>query len=166
MRGFAGGGGTSGSTGFVGMPNVRVDGNDVIGSYAVTREAMDRARSGGGPSFIEAFTYRMGAHTTSDDPTRYRSKADEEYWAERDPIARLEAYLERSGALSPEYREETAEIAKTLAADVRVRTKAAEKPPTHEMFDHVFAEPHATVDADRAWFERFERSFVDSEGRH
>jgi len=150
----------------VGMPNVRVDGNDVIASYAVTREAMDRARSGGGPSFIEAFTYRMGAHTTSDDPTRYRSKADEEYWAERDPIARLETYLERKGVLSAEYREETTEVAKALAADVRVRTKAAEKPPTHEMFDHVFAEPHATVDADRAWFERFERSFVDSEGRH
>jgi 2-oxoisovalerate dehydrogenase E1 component alpha subunit len=150
----------------VGMPNVRVDGNDVIGSYAVTREAMDRARSGGGPSFIEAFTYRMGAHTTSDDPTRYRSKAEEEYWAERDPIARLETYLERRGALSAEYRAETTEMAKTLAADVRVRTKAAGKPPTHEMFDHVFAEPHAAVDADRAWFERYERSFLEAEGRH
>jgi 2-oxoisovalerate dehydrogenase E1 component alpha subunit len=150
----------------VGMPNVRVDGNDVIGSYAVTREAMDRARSGGGPSFIEAFTYRMGAHTTSDDPTRYRSKSEEEYWAERDPIARLETYLERRGALGAEYRAETVEIATTLAADVRVRTKATGKPPTHEMFDHVFAEPHATVDADRAWFERFERSFLESGGRH
>ncbi len=148
----------------VGMPNVRVDGNDVLASYAVTREAMDRARTGSGPSFIEAFTYRMGAHTTSDDPTRYRSKADEEYWAERDPIARLETYLDRRGALPEAFRTETTQMAKELAADVRVRTKAATKPPTSEMFDHVFAEPHSIVDADRAWFEHYERSFTDTEG--
>jgi len=150
----------------VGMPNVRVDGNDVLASYAVTREAMDRARSGGGPGFIEAFTYRMGAHTTSDDPTRYRSKAEEEYWAERDPIARLEAYLTRRGALGDDFRAETEAMAKELAAEVRVATKSASKPPTSEIFDHVFAEPHTIVDAERAWFERYEESFTDAEGGH
>jgi 2-oxoisovalerate dehydrogenase E1 component alpha subunit len=150
----------------VGIPGVRVDGNDVLAAYAVTREAMERARSGGGPSLIEAFTYRMGAHTTSDDPTRYRTRADEDYWRERDPIARLEAYLTRLGELSPEYRAEAEQEAKALAEDVRTRTKALERPPTHDLFDHVFAEPHAQVDADRAWFERYERSFVDTEVHH
>jgi pyruvate dehydrogenase E1 component alpha subunit len=147
----------------VGIPGVRVDGNDVIASYAVTREAMERARSGGGPSFVEAFTYRMGAHTTSDDPTRYRTRADEEYWMERDPIARLEAYLVRLGELPTEFRMEVEAEGKALAADVRMRTKALGKPPTHDLFDHVFAEQHAQVDADRAWFERYERSFLDAE---
>jgi 2-oxoisovalerate dehydrogenase E1 component alpha subunit len=145
----------------VGIPSVRVDGNDVIATYAVTREAMERARSGGGPSFIEAFTYRMGAHTTSDDPTRYRMRADEEYWAERDPLKRLETYLESLGELSPEFRVETESEARALAEDVRTRTKALGRPPSHDIFDHVFAEPHALVDADRAWFERYERSFLD-----
>jgi 2-oxoisovalerate dehydrogenase E1 component alpha subunit len=150
----------------VGIPGVRVDGNDVLAAYAVTREAMERARSGGGPSLIEAFTYRMGAHTTSDDPTRYRTRADEDYWRERDPIARLEAYLTRLGEMSPEYRAQVEQEAKALAEDVRTRTKALGRPPTHDLFDHVFAEPHAQVDADRAWFERYERSFVDTEVHH
>ena len=146
----------------VGIPGIRVDGNDVLASYAVMREAMDRARGGGGPSFIEAVTYRMGAHTTSDDPTRYRTRAEEEYWRERDPIARLTTYLERIGELPLEYQEETLAKAKVLATDARTRTRALGRPATSEMFDHVYAEPHAGVEADRAWFERFERSFVDT----
>lgn len=147
----------------VGMPGIRVDGNDVIASYAVTREAMDRARSGGGPTFIEAFTYRMGAHTTSDDPTRYRTKAEEDYWRERDPLARLETYLVSLGELPDDFRAAADADGKALATDARLRTKALGTPPSHVIFDHVFAEPHATVDADRAWFERYERSFVDVE---
>src|SRR5690625_630407 len=77
-----------------GVPSVQVDGNDVLACYAVTAEALERARSGGGPTFIEALTYRMGAHTTSDDPTRYRSRAEEDYWRRRDPIDRLRLLLE------------------------------------------------------------------------
>src|SRR5690606_24638110 len=72
-----------------GIPSVRVDGNDVIACYAVTQWAMEHARSGKGPVFIEALTYRRGAHTTSDDPTRYRTSAEEDYWKQRDPIDRL-----------------------------------------------------------------------------
>ena len=72
-----------------GFPGVRVDGNDVLAVYAVTKAALDDAREGNGPTFIEAFTYRMGAHTTSDDPTRYRVAAEVEVWKQRDPIARL-----------------------------------------------------------------------------
>jgi 2-oxoisovalerate dehydrogenase E1 component alpha subunit len=146
----------------VGIPGVRVDGNDVIASYAVTREAMERARTGGGPTLIEAFTYRMGAHTTSDDPSRYRTRTEEEYWLERDPIARLETYLERRGELSTEFRARVDADAKALAASVRAKVKGMTRPSPLDMFDHVYAEPHATVDAERAWFERYEKSFVDS----
>ena len=150
----------------VGMPGIRVDGNDVLASYAVTRAAMERARSGGGPSFIEAFTYRMGAHTTSDDPTRYRTRAEEDYWRERDPIARLTAYLEREGELSQAYQDEVHAEGKALAASVRRRLRSFVRAPAREMFDNVYAEPHSMVDADQAWFERYERSFVDGEARH
>src|SRR3954463_12602651 len=80
-----------------GFPGVRVDGNDVLAVYAVTKAALDRARRGEGPTFIEAFTYRMGAHTTSDDPTRYRIAAEVEEWKLKDPIARVKALLSRNG---------------------------------------------------------------------
>ena len=80
-----------------GFPGVRVDGNDVLAVLAVTRAALAAAREGQGPTFIEAFTYRMGAHTTSDDPTRYRLASELEEWKLRDPIARLKAYLSRTG---------------------------------------------------------------------
>ena len=77
-----------------GMPGVRIDGNDVLVSYAVTRQSLEEARAGDGPSLIEAETYRMGAHTTADDPTKYRTDAEVAYWAERDPITRYRAWLE------------------------------------------------------------------------
>jgi pyruvate dehydrogenase E1 component alpha subunit len=147
----------------VGMPSVRVDGNDVIASYAVTKWAMEHARSGAGPVFIEAFTYRMGAHTTSDDPSRYRSKADEEYWAERDPIARLATHLAAIGELPDSFKDAVAAEAKDLAARTRTAVRSWERPPVLEMFDHAYSEPHATVEAERAWFERYERSFADAE---
>src|SRR5690606_33275325 len=97
-----------------GIPGIRVDGNDVIASYAVTQWAMQQVRSGQGPVFVEAFTYRMGAHTTSDDPTRYRLSLEEDYWRERDPIARLEAYLEGLGELPQDFRDQVAAEAKEL----------------------------------------------------
>ena len=84
-----------------GIPSVRVDGNDVLAVMAVTRLALDRARGGGGPTFIEAVTYRMGPHTTADDPTRYRDAAEVETWRAKDPIARLEALPDRHAACSP-----------------------------------------------------------------
>ncbi len=76
-----------------GFPGVRVDGNDVLASYAVTRKALDDARSGQGPTLIEAFTYRMGAHTTSDDPTRYRLASELEAWKLKDPLERMKSFL-------------------------------------------------------------------------
>ena len=79
-----------------GFPGLRVDGNDVLACLAVTRKAMQAAREGQGPTLIEAFTYRMGAHTTTDDPTRYRLAAELESWKLKDPIERVKAYLIRS----------------------------------------------------------------------
>jgi len=150
----------------VGMPSVRVDGNDVIASYAVSQWALQHARSGGGPVFIEAFTYRMGAHTTSDDPTRYRTRADEEYWRERDPIARLEAYLEGLGELSEEFRAQVQAEAKDLGARTRTYIKTTEPGDPVQIFDHVYAEPHPQVAQERAWFDRYQRSFTETAGGH
>jgi 2-oxoisovalerate dehydrogenase E1 component alpha subunit len=144
----------------VGIPSVRVDGNDVIASRAVTNWAMQYARSGAGPVFVEAFTYRMGAHTTSDDPTRYRSKADEAYWAERDPIARVDAYLTSIDELPDDFRAEVADEAKALGRRTREAVKSWSRGEVLSIFDHVYAEPHATVEAERAWMDRFEQSFV------
>ncbi|MBD3777932.1 MAG: pyruvate dehydrogenase (acetyl-transferring) E1 component subunit alpha [Micrococcales bacterium] len=143
-----------------GVPSVRVDGNDVLACYAVTAEAAERARSGGGPTLIEAFTYRMGAHTTSDDPSRYRSAAEEDYWRQRDPIDRLDAHLTATGELPDAFRAEVAAEADALGERVRTTARALGRPETSTMFEHVYATPHAVVDAERAWFEDYEASFT------
>lgn len=143
-----------------GVPSVRVDGNDVLACYAVTAEAAERARSGGGPTLIEAFTYRMGAHTTSDDPSRYRSAAEEDYWRQRDPIDRLDAHLTATEELSDAFRAEVAAEADALGERVRTTARALGRPETSTMFEHVYATPHAVVDAERAWFEDYEASFT------
>ena len=105
-----------------GFPGVRVDGNDVLAVLAVTRAALAAAREGQGPTFIEAFTYRMGAHTTSDDPTRYRLASELEEWKLRDPIARLKAYLSRSGIADPAFFDSVDAEGDELAARIRQGT--------------------------------------------
>ncbi len=85
-----------------GMPGIQVDGNDIFAVYAATKEAVDRARRGEGPTLIEAYTYRLGAHTTSDDPTRYRNEAEVEEWRKKDPVDRLKKYLLSKGLLTEE----------------------------------------------------------------
>ncbi len=146
-----------------GIPSVRVDGNDVIAVHAVTRWAMEHARSGAGPVVIEALTYRMGAHTTSDDPTRYRSSADEAYWRDRDPIARLETYLRATGELPEDFEAAVRAEAKEMGKVTREAVKSWLPGPTDSIFDHVYAEPHPLVDAERAWFATYESSFTDKE---
>ncbi|MBD7920236.1 pyruvate dehydrogenase (acetyl-transferring) E1 component subunit alpha [Cellulomonas sp. Sa3CUA2] len=148
-----------------GIPSVRVDGNDVVASCAVTRQALERARSGGGPTFIEAFTYRMGAHTTSDDPTRYRTSEQEEHWRRRDPIERLRVHLERTGELPEVFQAQLAAESDAFGEHIRTTVRAMGHPSPHTMFDHVYATPNAVVDAERAWFTQYEQSFVDHDGR-
>ena len=140
-----------------GMPSIQLDGNDVIASYIVTRRALDEARAGDGPRAIEAVTYRMGAHTTSDDPTKYRTSDEERAWAERDPIARLAAYLRARGAEQRLFDEADAS-ARDFAADVRARTLTLAEPEAPSMFAHVYSEPHPLMDAQRAWLRDYEQT--------
>jgi pyruvate dehydrogenase E1 component alpha subunit len=121
-----------------GMRAVRVDGNDVLACFAVVAEAAQRARSGGGPTFIEAITYRMGPHTTSDDPTRYRAAADVERWAARDPITRYTTYLQSSGVLTERLTERVAAKAARLRTELREATVDAPDPDIAEVFDTVY----------------------------
>lgn len=150
------------STGF-GIPSVQIDGNDVLASYAATTLALDAARSGQGPRFIEALTYRMGAHTTSDDPTKYREREEEAFWSERDPIARFETYLRSRGADDAFFAEVRAE-AEDLAADARARTFALAPPPAQNVFAHVYSDPHPVVEAQAAWLAAYEASFEEAAG--
>ncbi|MFT4258311.1 thiamine pyrophosphate-dependent dehydrogenase E1 component subunit alpha [Microbacterium sp.] len=141
-----------------GIPGVRVDGNDVLASYAVSRVALDEARAGGGPRAIEAVTYRLGAHTTSDDPTKYRGSDEEESWARRDPIARMRAFLASRGASASFFDEVDAEAA-DAAEDLRSRTVELGLPSPDAIFDHVYSEPHPLIDEQKAWRAAYEASF-------
>lgn len=146
-----------------GVPGIRVDGNDVLACYAATTEALNRARNGGGPTLIEAVTYRMGAHTTSDDPSKYRSKEEEEHWRAKDPIDRLKILLTSQGNWSE--ADETALSAELegFGEHVRNYVKSLGRPSTMSMFENVYATEHSIVSEDRAWFERYESSFLDAE---
>lgn len=141
-----------------GIPSVRVDGNDVLASYAVSRVALDEARSGEGPRAIEAVTYRLGAHTTSDDPTKYRGSDEEESWAQRDPIVRMRAFLSSKGAADAFFSEVEAEAA-DAAEDLRARTVELGAPPADMIFDHVYSEPHPLIAEQKAWRAQYEASF-------
>ena len=144
-----------------GFPGIRVDGNDVLASYAVSRYALDRARSGQGPTLIEAFTYRMGAHTTSDDPTKYRISAEVDAWKAKDPIDRMTAYLRGTGAVDDAWVERTQEEADELATRIRRACQTMPDPPHEEMFAHVYAEPHRLVEREARAFADYQADFED-----
>lgn len=130
-----------------GMPGKRVDGNDVAALLAVLGEAVDRARSGLGPSLIEAHTYRMLAHTNADDDSRYREHEAVQAWAERDPILRLRALLREREVLTDDAEAEFAARAEEVAADLRVAMHAEPEVDAEDLFRHVFAERPAMLDA-------------------
>ncbi|MFD6463915.1 thiamine pyrophosphate-dependent enzyme, partial [Streptomyces roseolus] len=132
-----------------GIPGVQVDGNDVLAVLAVTRQAIQRARTGGGPSFIEAMTYRMGPHTTADDPTRYRAAAETEEWKRRDPIDRVRRLLEREDLYDSAFERATTELTDAVARRVRTATIELPDPRPAELFDHVYATPHPLITAQR-----------------
>ncbi|MEO8828259.1 pyruvate dehydrogenase (acetyl-transferring) E1 component subunit alpha [Lapillicoccus sp.] len=143
-----------------GFPGVRVDGNDVLAVYAVTKHALEEARSGQGPFLVEAWTYRMGAHTTSDDPTKYRVSAEVEVWKLRDPIERLKAYLAHEGKADQAFFDQITTEADALAADVREGCLSMPDPTGEAMFDHVYVEDHPLVAAERAEFLAYQASFA------
>lgn len=148
------------SEGF-GIPGVQVDGNDVLATYAVTAKNLDDARSGRGPRFIEALTYRMGAHTSSDDPSKYEDPALHAAWAAKDPITRFEAHLRNLGADEAYFDGITAE-AKDLAADLRARALALVAPAAESMFTHVYAGEHPLMVEQQERLLRYEASFGES----
>jgi pyruvate dehydrogenase E1 component alpha subunit/2-oxoisovalerate dehydrogenase E1 component alpha subunit len=123
-----------------GIPGVRVDGNDLLAVVAVLRAALDRARAGDGPTFVEAVTYRMGAHSTSDDPSRYRSEEEVDQWAKKDPLDRLRKHLLARDLVSSASDEA---LEKELAAEIAAAIEEVEKMPSSPrstLFDDVYAE--------------------------
>ncbi len=144
-----------------GFPGVRVDGNDVLATYAVTRAALERARSGQGPTLIEAFTYRMGAHTTSDDPTKYRIAAEVDLWRAKDPVDRLTAHLRAVEAIDDEWLAALTVEADELARRIRRECQQMADPPHSEMFEHVYAHPHPLVDREAAQFADYHAGFEE-----
>ena len=149
-----------------GFPGLRVDGNDVLACLAVTRKAMQAAREGQGPTMIEAFTYRMGAHTTTDDPTRYRLAAELETWKLKDPIERVKAYLVRTEQADEKFFE--ALDAEAAEVGSRIRKACLEMPDPDPMtiFENVYAEPSAMLEAERDQYAAYLESFeVEEAGR-
>jgi 2-oxoisovalerate dehydrogenase E1 component alpha subunit len=154
-----------------GIPAMRVDGNDVLAVLAATRRALERARNGGGPTFIEAVTYRMGPHTTADDPTRYRSAEEVESWRAKDPIDRVEAHLaatltgadrdpDDGQALTIEkVRAASEAAADEMAATLRRGLAELVDPGPEALFDHVYAEPHHELERQREHYRLYLAQF-------
>ena len=138
-----------------GIPGIQVDGNDVLAVLAATRLALARAYGGQGPTLIEAVTYRMGPHTTSDDPTRYRSHAEEEQWRVKDPLARLHALLRVEGLLDDRFDEEVTERADAAAAALRQGCLSMPDPGSDALFSEVYADPHPLLEEERADYEEY-----------
>ncbi|MEU0312759.1 pyruvate dehydrogenase (acetyl-transferring) E1 component subunit alpha [Nocardioides sp. NPDC006273] len=123
-----------------GFPGIRVDGNDVLATYEVMKSALKRAREGGGPTMVEAYTYRMGAHTTTDDPTRYRLSDEVQAWKLKDPIARVEAYLRRGGGASTSFFTKVEAEADEFGERLRAGIQALPEPDPVKLFDNVYTE--------------------------
>jgi 2-oxoisovalerate dehydrogenase E1 component alpha subunit len=140
-----------------GVPGIRVDGNDVLACYAVTKKHMDDARAGKGPALIEALTYRIGAHTTSDDPSKYRDPAEVAEWAAKDPLIRFERFLRKQG-IGQDFFDEVKTAGDELATELREKTFAMTEPSLELMFDHVYSEPHPLIEEQRAWLQGYEES--------
>jgi pyruvate dehydrogenase E1 component alpha subunit len=157
-------GGLGGRAAGFGIPSVTVDGNDVLAVLAVTRAALERARGGGGPSFIEAVTYRMGPHTTADDPGRYRDPEEVAAWRRRDPISRFRTHLLQSGVLTAEGDEHVGAKAEAVAHEMRAGCIALPDPDPLTLFDHVYAEPHSGLERQRSRTARYLAAFSGAEG--
>jgi 2-oxoisovalerate dehydrogenase E1 component alpha subunit len=145
-----------------GLRATRIDGNDVLASYAVTAKQLDDARAGKGPGFIEAITYRLGAHTTSDDPTRYRGAEELAEWEARDPIARYRHHLESRDLLDGDYLAEVEQQAADFVADVRRRTVALGSVEAGLIFDNVYAEDHPVTREQKQWLQAYEAGFGEA----
>lgn len=142
-----------------GFPGIRVDGNDVLATLAVTRWALEQCRGGDGPVLVEAFTYRMDAHTSSDDPTRYRLADELETWKLKDPIERLRVNLVREHEVAPEFFEELQAESDALAARLRTFVHAMLTPGPERIFSEVYADMPAELVRQRDEHVAFHASF-------
>jgi pyruvate dehydrogenase E1 component alpha subunit len=145
-----------------GFPGLRVDGNDVLASYAVTRAALDAARHGQGPTLIEAYTYRMGAHTTSDDPTRYRIASEVDAWQAKDPISRVRAYLAKQKMADEAFFADVDDDAQKQALHLRERVLSLPNPDPLQLFENVYPGGSVLLDAEREQFASYLSSFEGS----
>ena len=143
-----------------GFPGIRVDGNDVVAVHAVTEWALEHARQGNGPVLIEAFTYRVGAHTTADDPTKYRESSEEALWREKDPLDRLEKYLRAEGMADDAFFARVAAEGDELAAYIRKSTYESDAPDIRTAFANTYVEAHPLVAEELAWFEEYSAGFA------
>lgn len=145
-----------------GIPSMRVDGNDVLACMAAMRWALAHARDGKGPAFIEAVTYRMGPHTTSDDPTRYRDPEELESWKSRDPIARIEAFLRGLGEIDDEQIAAAHAEADAMAREMRAECLGMVTREPLAVFDAVYAEPHSGIDRQRDDYASYLSTFEEA----
>ncbi|ATF63333.1 pyruvate dehydrogenase (acetyl-transferring) E1 component subunit alpha [Rothia mucilaginosa] len=144
-----------------GFEGLRVDGNDILGVLAATRYAMEKIRAGEGPVLIEAETYRLGPHTTADDPTKYRTEADLEGPLHRDPMIRLEKYLREQGYADDAFFEEVAESAQQVANGVREAVLNSEVADFEYFFDRVYVQEHQQVEDDREFYRNYVAGFEE-----
>jgi pyruvate dehydrogenase E1 component alpha subunit len=150
-----------------GMPGIQVDGNDILAVYAATAEAVDRARSGGGPTLIECVTYRIMMHTTADDPKKYRSQQEVELWTKKDPLVRYQHYLREKNILSETALDALVEEVKGAiqTAIDRADQQMKELGDPLDMFDHLYADLPPHLQAQKAVLTR-ELADSDEEGHH
>jgi len=146
-----------------GFPGLRVDGNDLFACLAVTRAALQAARDGQGPTLIEAYTYRMGAHTTTDDPTRYRLASELEAWKLKDPVERVKAFLVRTGSADAAFFEGIEAEADQVGRHIRQACLDMPDPVPPAMFEHVYAQPTALLLEERDAYAAYLDSFVSEE---
>ncbi len=123
-----------------GFEGLQVDGNDVLAVYVATKQALEVARAGKGPTLLEFYTYRMGDHTTADDSTRYRVKDELETWRKRDPIARMKLYLTKLGILTPQLEEKINQEAVSLVEKAVLEYETTPAPKPEDMFDYMYAQ--------------------------
>ena len=142
-----------------GIPSVRVDGNDILAVMSVTRSALQRARAGGGPTFIEAVTYRMGPHTTSDDPSRYEDRVAREDWAAKDPIDRLGKLLEGMGLFTAEFTAGVDAKADEAAAQLRAGCLSLADPDPLSVFDNVLSTPSSWLERQKSQYAAYLATF-------
>ncbi len=124
-----------------GFEGMQVDGNDVFAVYKATKDALGKAKSGGGPTLIECFTYRMSDHTTADDASRYRAKEEVETWKARDPILRLKLFMEKKGLWNEEYGKQVDAEALRMVDEAVKKEEGVEHPQPADMFTYTYAVP-------------------------